>query len=133
VGFINDHRIVLIHEWIRLDLGEQHAVRHEFDSRLWAGLVIESDFATDFLAVFNIQLFGDTLGNGKGSDSARLRAGDSLGSAPARINAHFWDLGGFAGSCFPGQYDDRMFIDGGDDVVPPFGDGQVARIVYLIR
>jgi hypothetical protein len=78
VGLVEDdgavaRQVVVVH-----GLAQQHAVRHVLENGARARLVFETDAVSDLLAELDVHLFGDTLGNRHGGDSAGLRAGDHL-------------------------------------------------------
>ena len=57
-------------------LSLEHTVRHVLDARLRARAVLETDRVADFLPKTASDLLRDTLRDGHGGDTTRLRAAD---------------------------------------------------------
>lgn len=132
VGFVDDDGVVVAHEGVGVDLGEEHAVGHEFDAGLFGGLVGEADLGSDFLAELDAELFGDAFGYGEGGDAAGLGAGDLFaGAGVAGVEQHLGDLCGLAGAGFAGEDDGLVRLDCGYNLVAPLGDGEFRRVVDL--
>ncbi len=131
VGFVDDEGVVFGEQRVALGLGQQDAVGHELDVGVRAGAVVEADFAADFAAPVDVEFLGDAPGDGERGDAAGLGAADFGLDAQPGFEAHFGDLGGFAGAGFAGDDDDLVMADGGDDVVFAGGDGQFGRIADL--
>ena len=128
VGFIHDDAVIFGQRGVALGLGEEDAVGHQFDAGLRIGAVVEPDFAADLPTPAHVQFLGDAAGDSEGCDAARLGAADGGFDAEPRLEAHFGNLGGFAGAGFTGDDDHLMSPDGVHDIVLARGDGKVGRI-----
>ena len=129
VGLVENDGIVGAKERVGLDLGEQHAVGHEFHHGVAGSAVLEANFATDLATPLHAQFLGDAAGDGKGGDAAGLGAGDLAASASAGGEAHFRDLGGFAGAGLAREDEHLMFAEQVHDLTGALADGQLGRKV----
>ncbi len=129
VGLVDDDRVVGAQLAVRLDLGEQDAVRHQLDEGgVRVHLVGEADLPADGLAEGRAQLVGDTLGDGPGGDTAGLGVPDHAADTPPQLHTDLGDLRGLAGPGLTGHDDDLVIADGFGDQVLLLADGQLLRV-----
>lgn len=129
VGFVDYDGVVLAHEGVALDFGEEHAVGHELDPSAFAGLVGEADLGSDFGSEVYAEFFGNAFGNGEGGYSAGLGAGDLAFEAESGVEAHLWNLGGLSGAGFTGKNYNLVRLDCGYNLVVPLRDWEIWRVV----
>ena len=85
VSLVDDDRVVCAQVTIAIELSEKNAICHDLDQCVLGHPVVETDSETDCLADTAAELFGDSLGNGSGSEPARLSMADQPAYAPAGL------------------------------------------------
>lgn len=114
---------------VRLDLGEQDAVRHQLDERrVGVHLVGEADLPADRLAQRGLQLVGDTLGDRTGRDPARLGVPDHAPDTAPQLHTDLRDLRGLAGAGLPGDDHDLVVAYRLQDLVLLLADRELLRV-----
>ncbi len=131
MGLVDDDRVVLAQLAVRLDLGEQDAVRHQLDEGVAADLVREPDLPADRLAQRSPQLLGHPLGDRTGRDPAGLGVPDQAPDAAAELQTDLGDLRRLAGAGLTGDDHDLVIADRGEDLVLLLADRQLFRIPDL--
>ena len=117
MGFVDDNGVIPAQVGITLGFRQQDAVGHHLDIGIRGRAVSETNFVTNGPAGFLPQFFGNAAGYRDGGDSPRLGAADQAIDPPAGRQAKLGKLGGFAGTGFTGDNDDRMLCNGSDDLV----------------
>ncbi|MDQ0950883.1 hypothetical protein QFZ24_004806 [Streptomyces phaeochromogenes] len=129
VGLVDDDRVVRVQLAVRLDLGEQDAVRHQLDEgAVRVHLVGEAHLPADGLAQRDVELVRHALGDGAGGDTAGLCVSDHAADAAAELHADLGDLGGLTGTGLAGHDDDLVIADGRRDVVLLLADRELLGI-----
>ena len=90
MGLVHDDGVVSGELAVTTDLSEQQTVGHHLDGGRFRHPVGEAHRKADLLAEFDLELLGDALGSGPGSDAPRLGVADHGLAAQARLQA---DLG----------------------------------------
>ena len=78
--FVNDDAVVSQKVRIGLRLGQQDAIRHQLDLRVFRQLVGKADFKTDHFAKRRVQFVRNALGDAGCGNAARLRVRNDLGA-----------------------------------------------------
>ncbi len=125
---VDDDRVVLAQLAVRLDLGEQDAVRHQLDEGVAADLVGEADLPADRLAQRRPQLLGHPLGDRTGRDPAGLGVPDEAADAPSELQADLGDLRRLAGAGLARDDHDLVVADRGEDLVLLLADRELFRV-----
>ena len=125
VRLVDDDRVVVAQHRVALHFREQHAVGEKLHDRVARGLVVEPDFAADFAAPLHAEFLGHAPRDGERGDAPRLRAGDAAVRATARGEAHFRNLGGFAGAGFAGENHDLVRLNRRGDLLGTRSDRQL--------
>ena len=128
VGLVDNDRVVGAKQRIVMDLHQEDPIGHNLQKGIARGPVVEADLVTDRPADLFPHLFGDPTGDGGRRDPSRLGTADQASEPATRFQAHLRDLGGLPGACLPGDDDDGMSPDGGDDILLSLQDRQGRRI-----
>ncbi len=114
---------------VRLDLGEQDAVRHQLDEggvrSTWS---VKRTFQPTASPSGVLQLLGDPLGDRAGGDPARLGVPDHAADAPAQLQADLRDLRRLAGAGLTRDDHDLVVADRLQDLVLLLADRQLLGI-----
>ena len=70
---IDDDDLILTIEVIRARFLKQDAIGHDFDDRVFGGLVIKSNSVSDDGAEFAADFVGNAIGDADGGDTTGLR------------------------------------------------------------
>ena len=127
---IHNDAVVICQQWISLRFGQQNAIGHQLNEGVIAAPVVETDRAADFTTPLNLQFLRDAARNGKCRHASWLGAADFGFNPQSGFEAHFGNLGGFAGTGFTGDNHNLMSPDGRNDVIFSRCDGQVRWIIY---
>ena len=125
VCLVNDERVVLSKIFVRLRLGKQDAIGHQFDKGIVGDFSIESNFVTDGMSERRIKFFGNSSGNGSGGNSSRLGVPDGAVDSTPDFETDFRQLRGLPGTGFSTHDDDLIVSDQIGNLAPPLDDGQV--------
>ncbi len=131
VGLVDDQRVVLGEQPVGLDLGQQDAVRHQFDQAVVTDLVGEPHLVADGRArpgVRAVELLGDAFGDRAGGQAPWLGVTDQPAYSPAELQADLRQLRCLAGAGLTGEDHHLVVADRGADVVPALADRQVRGI-----
>lgn len=90
---------------------------------------MEAHFVADLLSQLGLEFFGDAGGDATGSDAARLGVTDEAIDAALQFQAHFGELGGFAGAGFATNDDDLVLGDSRNDLGTAGSDRQFFRVL----
>ena len=131
VRLVENDRVVAQKVWVRSDLGEQDAVRHELDERARAGVVAEPDAVPDGAADDGLGLLGDAFGQGAGGDAPRLGVPDEPADAAAELQADLRELRGLSRAGLAGHHHDLMVTNGRRELLDAGGYRKERRVVDL--
>ena len=141
VCLVDDDGVVGQQQRVILRFGQQDAVGHELDGRVFAQAVLKPYFEAHHLAQRGFEFFGYAFGHRTGGNAARLGVANQ--AAPlARFGVdlaasqHQGDLGqlrGFTRSGLAAHDDDLVLLDGGHDFVTTGRDRQAFGEVDLER
>ncbi len=114
---IDDDRVVLLQQTVRLRFCQQDPVRHQLDAGVWAGLVGEADLVADHVSDGGVQLFRNPVGGCAGGNTPWLGMADHAFHTSAQLQTDLWQLGGLAR---PGLATDNHHLVGcdGDSNLP---------------
>jgi hypothetical protein len=117
MGLIEDKDIEVFFDH---ELSYGHTIGHEGDFGLGRPFLLESDIVADFLAEVFLGFKGNSFGESDGADSSGLGDEDSVVMGEEVL----WYLGGFTGAGLSANDGDLISLDGFDDLVFEFEDGE---------
>ena len=129
---VDDDGVVGREQRVSLRLGQQNAVRHEFDRRVATQTILKTHLETHHFPQRCFQLLGNAFGHAAGGDTTRLgvanklatRCGTPIGQgcgvvaqAAPHGKRNFRQLRGFTRAGFAADDDDLMALQCGGDLV----------------
>ena len=105
VRLIDDDRVVLLEQFVTVNLVEQDAVGHDPHAGVGRDLVGKAHLVAHEVTELASELFGDTLGDGPCCDTAGLRVRDAL---CAELQRDLRELGRLARARFTRDNHDLM-------------------------
>ena len=134
VGFVDDDAVVGAQKRVGARLGEQHAVGHELDARVFRDVPGEAVLVADESAYGRLEFVRDALGHRDGGEATRLRAGNAPSlRGEAEFEGHLRELGCLAASGVAAHHDDRMRAERREDFPTVRADRQFVWIVQVHR
>ena len=128
MSLIDNQCIVSLQQRIALRLGQQNAIRHQFDIGVGTELVGKANLVANRLSQWTIQLGSNTRGNSPSRNAAWLRMADQAGHTALEFKADFRDLRGFTGAGLATNDYHLMILDGMFDFFAPDINRQIFRI-----
>ncbi len=89
MGLVDNQGIVAVQQSVILNIGEQNTVSHQFNQRVIADLLTETNLITDRFAKWLLQLLSDTVGYRPGRNATRLGVADHAGDAATELKTNF--------------------------------------------
>ena len=129
---VDDDRVVAAQHAIALDLGEQHAVRHELDVRGLLDLVVEPDLVANDLAELGVQLVGHAGRHAGRRDAPRLCTRDLPVRRPPHREADLRKLRGLSRARLARDDDHLVLVDRVRDIDDTRRDRQVLGERYPV-
>jgi hypothetical protein len=133
VRLVDDQRVVVAELPIVLQLAQQDAVRHHFESRVRPGTVGEANLEADCATDVSPKLRGDPAGNGACSDTPRLRVADQPERAAACFEADLRQLRRLARAGRAADDDELMLLQRLRDLLAMRDDRQRSVVLDLQR
>jgi hypothetical protein len=107
---------------------QKHTVGHVFENCLLARNILETNAETNFLSKLDIHLVGDTLRNGHGSHTTRLRTRHELVAEMWEVveKHKLRNLSRFTGTSLSYKNKDLRLVEHIEKLLPLLMDGEVA-------
>ena len=128
MGLVDDQSVVFEESTIVLDLGEQHAVRHQLDTGLGAHPVMKTDLVAHQIPEFAPQFLGNPAGQAAGGDPPRLGMTDPSAQATPQFQTELGQLGRLAGTGLATQHHHLVGLDQFGDLGTALAYRQFRRV-----
>ncbi len=125
VGLVDDQGVVFEQVPVMLDLGQQHAVRHQLDAGLRGDPVMEAHLVADEPTNLPAQFLRHPTRQAAGGDAPGLGVADAPEHPAAQFQTDLGQLGGLAGAGLTAQDQHLMGRDQLRDLRPALADRQL--------
>ena len=123
--FVEDQRVVLREPGIALRFGEQNAVGHQLDVRIFRRAVGKTNLVADVRTELAVQFLGNSRGGRACGDAARLGVADESGRSASEFEADLGNLRRLAGTGLAADDHHLIFFDQRGDLGAPAVDRQL--------
>ena len=131
VRFVDDHCVIATQQRVSADLREQQPVRDDPNQRVLGTTIVESDRVPDGTAERHPELIRDPLGDGPRRNPSGLGVGDGPAHPAPELQTELRQLGRLTRARLPGDHDDLVISDRGQQVLAPPGHRQLRRVGNL--